>query len=75
MIETLIECLQPYQELKVTFRRTKRGILVSMFSLSDCVGEVFHETDSKEYIRLTLFDMLDYLGYTPPRVDAVDDFV
>lgn len=75
MIETLIECLKPYEEVKVTFRRTKRGLLVSMFSLCDCVGEVFHDTDSHEYIRLTLFDMLDYLGYTPPRVDAVDDFV
>lgn len=75
MIETLIECLKPYEEVKVTFRRTKRGLLVSMFSPCDCVGEVFHDTDSHEYIRLTLFDMLDYLGYTPPNVNAVDDFV
>lgn len=75
MIETLIECLKLYEEVKVTFRRTKRGLLVSMFSPCDCVGEVFNDTDSHEYIRLTLFDMLDYLGYNPPRVDAVDDFV
>lgn len=75
MIETLIECLKPYEELKVTYRRTKRGILVSMFSPLDCVGEVFYDTDSPEYIRLTLFDMLDYLGYTPPRVNALDDSV
>lgn len=75
MIETLLECLKPYEDLKVTFRRTKRGILVSMFSCEDCVGEEFRESDNTEYIRLTLFDMLDYLGYTPPRVNALDDFV
>jgi len=73
MIETLINCLQPYQEVKVVFRRCKSGLLVSMFSPTNCVAEVFRETDAVEYIRLTLFDMLDYLGYTPSNCGATAD--
>ena len=75
MIEILIECLELYQEVKVIFRRTRQGLLVTIFSIDDCKAEIFKEGDSKEYIQLTLFDMLDSLGYTPKSIKAVRDII
>jgi hypothetical protein len=50
-------------------------MVITMWNKVDTVREVIRDTDSEEYITLLLFDMLDYLGYTPARVDDVKDII
>lgn len=73
MITTLLKYMQPFTDIDINFRRTKHGLLISMWNHRETVREMIRETDSEEYIKLVLFDMLDYLGYTPDEVNAVDD--
>lgn len=73
MIETLLKYLDTYDEIQVFFKRTKHGLLITMSNNRETVREMIRETDSDEYIRLVLFDMLDYLGYTPDMVNIVND--
>lgn len=75
MIESLIQCLQPYQEVNLTVRRLRSGVLIILSDKLHTVSEIIKDTDSREYIRLTIFDMLDDLGYTPPEVKACDDIL
>lgn len=75
MIESLIQCLQPYQEVNLTVRRLRSGVLITLSDKLHTVSEIIKDTDSREYIRLTIFDMLDDLGYTPPEVKACDDIL
>lgn len=75
MIESLIQCLQPYQEVNLTVKRLRSGVLITLSDKLHTVSVIIKDTDSREYIRLTIFDMLDDLGYTPPEVKACDDIL
>lgn len=75
MIKTLLEYLPVYGEIDITARRLKHGLLITISNINDTVYESFTTHDSNEYIRLTLFEMLDRLGYTPREIKAVDDFI
>ena len=75
MIESLMQCLEPYQEVNMSVRRLRSGVLITLCDKLHVVSEIIKDTDSREYIRLTIFDMLDDLGYTPPEVKACDDIL
>lgn len=75
MIKTLLDVLEPYTNVEINFHRTKHGMVITMWNKVDTVREVIRDTDSEEYITLLLFDMLDYLGYTPARVNDVKDII
>lgn len=75
MIKTLLEVLEPYANVEVNFHRTKHGMVITMWNKVDTVREVIRDTDCEEYITLLIFDMLDYLGYTPACVNDVKDII